>query len=64
VSFRAGYIYAAENIKQVERHVLFALNSFAAHTYKMNQPPPKTSLWIVGAVAVLIPLILFGLRWL
>jgi len=41
----------------------FALNSFAAHTCKMNQPP-KTSLWIIGAVAVLIPLILFGLRWL
>ncbi len=42
----------------------FALNSFAAHTFNMNQAQPKTSLWIIGAMAVSIPLILFGLRWL
>jgi hypothetical protein len=53
-----------ENIKQVESHVLFALNSFAAHTCKVSQPPPKPSLWIIGAMALSIPLILFGLRWL
>jgi hypothetical protein len=26
--------------------------------------PQKASLWLIGAIALLIPLVLWGLRWL